>query len=192
MSKLILISSFYGYNTFIDFFNANEGRKPDKIYFLIDFEKDNTQKNAMEKFEKEWNKDIIDYEFIECEIDPLNNCKKTLQLIKKHNEDKIIIDISSGLKSRCFGMNYAAFNNDNVELICYLNRKTGKIDMMPKLKIKLTKNQKEVLKHARNPESKHPLSHSSFYYQRKILTELGFIINKKINDAGEIALLISK
>ncbi|MFA5383042.1 MAG: DUF6293 family protein [Candidatus Micrarchaeia archaeon] len=192
MSKLILISSFYSYNTFKNFFDANLGGKPDKIYFFVDFEKDSTQSYAINKVKQEWNKDLIDYEFIECEIDPVNNCKKCLQIIKTHINDRIIIDISSGLKTRCFGMNYAAFNNKNIELIGYYNQKTGKIDRMPNLKIKLTKNQKEVLEHSRNPEKTHPLSHSSFYYQRKILTEYGFILNKKLTQAGEIVLIITK
>ncbi len=137
---------------------------------------------------------IFDIEFMKWSLDPIDNCINCLRLINKHKEDEVMLDLSGGLKPRCFGMNYAAFNKHNVIKISYYDHKTKRLIVLPKLRINLTTNQKKVLKHfeKEKPSSKLPTNHSTFYYQKRELTDMGYIINNKITTAGRIALLITK
>jgi hypothetical protein len=191
---LILISSLWEYKNFHDFFNLIE--TPKKIYFIIDNEKKEIQQKSIEKIKKELSKEFFDYEFLAWPTDTKTNFIKCNELIKKHEKDKIILDISGGIKTRDLGLNYAAFNKKNVEFIGFYDFIKKDISIMPKLKIKLTKNQKTLLKFLKESLDKKknkPLSSSSFFDQIKKLKDMGYINTKKeITLAGEIALILSE
>jgi len=171
-----------------------------QLFLLIDNQPDENQSRAIKEIKKVLG-NYIKIATIKTDVYNLYKiAEDATRLIDSINEDsKILLNVSAARKTKALGLMFAGYaRSERVDKIFYVTKEQKEIVLLPKMAIKLNKNQRRILNYF-NKNGKFSLIQNVYYDLNvpkstfyKTLTELkdqGFISENQITDAGRIALL---
>ena len=171
--------------------------KPSKIYFLVDEPIYENRKISL-KMVKEFFSDI-EYEEISVKIyDIVDIASKALKVIRKEEGQKIILHISEGRRTMCFGLLFAAsIVKNKVDSAHYIIEETNSVIQIPILKLAVSAKKKKILDMLN--KNIHRVSYmceelgissSTLYVHLKELRDNGFLTKRnRLTEVGKIVLL---
>jgi CRISPR locus-related DNA-binding protein len=119
----------------------------DKLILLADIKGGKTQKDAVAKI-KEAIGEVVKIELYQTEVyDIPKVAKKCIDLLDKQSEkDEIVVNVSSGRKTKMVGLLFACYLRPKlVKKIVYVIEETNEIITFPKMSLQINKNQRKVL-----------------------------------------------
>jgi len=175
---------------------------PDRLILLLDKEP-NKEQEASFKLIKESLGKVIDVKAAKTEVyDIVAIARQCVEIIDMQpSEDHIYINITSGRKTKAFGVLLGAYARaDKVKKIAYNPEDMKTVVYLPKLSFKLNESQKKVLEVVEKHTSlslaemaeKSSLSPAMFYRSVNELRDMDLLITEpeiSLTDAGRIARL---
>ncbi|MBU0758160.1 MAG: CRISPR locus-related DNA-binding protein [Nanoarchaeota archaeon] len=176
---------------------------PDRLILLADKKPDKNQEDSLNLIKKSLGR-VVDVKEVKCEVyDIVQIAEKAVEVIDlQPKDDRIYINITSGRKTKAFGLLFAAYaRHDRIAKIAY-NPEEDKnsIVYLPKLSFKLTASQKKLLEACCEEEysnltemaDKIGISRAMLYRNIDELRDMDLISTEdglKLTDAGKIARL---
>jgi CRISPR-associated protein Csa3 len=169
------------------------------LFLLVDKPPKEEQEKAIREVKKVLGK-YVDIKIIKTDVyDTYNVAKDVVSIIDELPEDiLLIINISAARKTKALGLMFAGYaRSGRVGKIVYITKEDQEVIILPKMSFQLNKSQRHILEFFdKNAVSEmkyiyHSLnmSKSMFYKTYKELKDFGFIDEKRITNAGKIALL---
>lgn len=176
---------------------------PDKLILLLDKKRNEEQEKSLKLISSSIGR-VIAIEVIRTDVyDVVSVARQGVELIDKQSkDDKIFVNITSGRKTKALGLLFAAYARaDRVRKIAYNpDNEEKSVIYLPKLSIKLTSSEKEVLatiekysgKSMAEIADKIKISRAMFYRNIDELKDRDYVSTDdglKLTDAGKIARL---
>jgi len=190
----ILISTIYKGSAVIQ---AIKLFNPNKVYFIVDDPLDDIRKNSIKMM-----KDIfplLNFEMISTKIyDIVNIANKTIEVIKKESNEKIIIHISEGRKTMSLGLLFGAYvMRKNVDSAYYIIEETNVPIQLPLIELSVSPKKKEILKSinegkssVQELEKELKMNSATIYVHLKDLRDKGILSKEnRLTEMGRIVLL---
>ena len=198
LMKKVIISTLYGAEPVV---LSVTKYGADKLILIANKDPDKVQDEAMEAVKNAFEKVL---EIKPVKVDPYDVVKIAAETVKAidfmGDDDKIIVNISSGRKTMSLGLLFAAYKRAaKIDKILYVSEEK-QIIQLPKLSFSLTQSQQKVMelieggkyKTLMEMSEKIDISRGMLYRNIKELQDLGLIDvsdGLKLTDAGKISVL---
>jgi CRISPR-associated protein Csa3 len=176
----------------------------DILYLVVDDPINDVQQASLDMIQETLKGVVKIYTLSAHPYDIVGMSRKVVALLENFSEDdKIIVNITSGRKTQSLGLLYGAYARARyVNRIVYISEEEHKVIDLPKLSFNLTKSQERLLQ--KISEKKHStlnqlaefteISRGMLYRNLRDLQDNGFIYVDKesrysLTDAGKIAML---
>jgi CRISPR-associated protein Csa3 len=176
----------------------------DILYLVVDDPINEVQQASLDMIQETLKGVVKIYTLSAHPYDIVGMSRKVVALLETFSEeDKVIVNITSGRKTQSLGLLYGAYARARyVNRIVYISEEEHKVIDLPKLSFNLTKSQERLLQ--KISEKKHStlnqlaefteISRGMLYRNLRDLQDNGFIYTDKesrysLTDAGKIAML---